>query len=58
MIPALANFFRGIHMFFGATAPTRDAPYATQRTFVLLWFGLLALIVLWCLAILLFLGVL
>ena len=58
MIHSLASFFRGVHMFMGATAPAANAPYEQQRKFVLMWFGFIILIIVWILLILLFLGVL
>ena len=58
MIHSLANFFRGVHIFMGATAPAADAPYEQQRKFVFMWFGFIVLIAVWIVLILLFLGVL
>jgi hypothetical protein len=45
MIHALASFFRGIHMFLGATAPPKDAPYDVEWKFVLMWLGFIVVIV-------------
>ena len=58
MIHSLASFFRGIHMFLGATAPPADASYELERKFVLMWGGFIVVIVLWCIGLLYFLGVL
>jgi len=58
MIHALANFFRGIHMFMGATAPAANAPYEQQKKFVLMWAVFCVLIALWIVGLLFFLGVL
>lgn len=45
---ALAQFFRGIHLAFGMTAPPEDISPARERTFVLTWFGIIVVTALWC----------
>ena len=41
MIKALAKFFRGMHLIFGVSAPPEGQ---NERTFVLIWLGVLALL--------------
>jgi hypothetical protein len=48
MIKQLANFFRGIHIGFGITPLQSDATPAQERVFVLSWFGIIAVILAWC----------
>jgi hypothetical protein len=45
---ALAQFFRGIHLAFGMTAPPEDISPERERTFVLTWFGIIVVTILWC----------
>ena len=42
MIKLLAKFFRGVHLIFGVSAPPEGQ---NERTFVLTWLGILALLV-------------
>jgi len=42
MTSLLAKFFRGLHLFLGITPPP---PGHNERTFVLVWFGMLALVI-------------
>ena len=42
MIKLLAKFFRGAHLIFGVSAPPEGQ---NERTFVLTWLGILALLV-------------
>ena len=42
MIKQLAKFFRGVHLIIGVTAPPEGQ---NDRTFVLIWLGILALLV-------------
>ena len=39
MIKLLAKFFRGVHLIFGVSAPKEGQ---NERTFVLIWLGILA----------------
>lgn len=39
MIRLLAKFFRGLHLVFGVSAPPEGQ---NERTFVLIWLGILA----------------
>ena len=41
MIKLLAKFFRGVHLIFGVSAPEGQ----NERTFVLIWLGILAFLV-------------
>jgi len=42
MIKLLAKFFRGVHLIFGVSAPPEGQ---NERTFVLIWLGILAFLV-------------
>ena len=42
MIRLLAKFFRGLHLIFGVSAPPEGE---NERTFVLIWLGILAFLV-------------
>ena len=42
MIKVLAKFFRGVHLIFGVSAPPEGQ---NERTFVLIWLGILASLV-------------
>ena len=42
MISLLAKFFRGLHLFVGITPPP---PGHNERTFVAVWFGMIALVI-------------
>ena len=42
MIKLLAKFFRGLHLIFGVSAPPEGQ---NERTFVLIWLGILAFLV-------------
>ena len=42
MVSLLAKFFRGLHMVFGITPPPEGH---NERTFVLVWFGMIAFVV-------------
>ena len=42
MIKLLAKFFRGLHLIFGVSAPPEGQ---NERTFVLIWVGVLAFLV-------------
>ncbi len=42
MIKLLAKFFRGVHLIFGVSAPPE---VQNERTFVLIWLGILAFLV-------------
>jgi hypothetical protein len=42
MISLLAKFFRGLHLFVGITPPP---PGHNERTFVVVWFGMIALVI-------------
>ncbi len=44
MIHSLARFFRALHFALGVTAPPADAPYEAEKKFVIMWFGMLAMI--------------
>jgi hypothetical protein len=48
MIRQLANFFRGVHIGFGITPLPADATPSQERIFVLSWFGIIAVIIGWC----------
>jgi hypothetical protein len=48
MIKRLANFFRGIHIGFGITPLQANATPAQERVFVFSWFGIIAVIIGWC----------
>jgi len=39
MIKILAKFFRGVHLFIGVSSPPEGQ---NERTFVLIWLGVLA----------------
>jgi len=39
MIKLLAKFFHGVHLIFGVSAPPEGQ---SERTFVLIWIGILA----------------
>jgi hypothetical protein len=45
---ALAQFFRGIHLAFGMTAPPEGISPERERTFVFTWFGIILFTVGWC----------
>lgn len=45
MISVLAKFFRGLHMFVGITPPPEGH---NERTFVLVWLGGMASIIVIC----------
>ena len=42
MIKFLAKFFRGVHLIFGVSAPPEGQ---NERTFVLIWLGILAFLI-------------
>ena len=42
MIKLLARFFRGVHLIFGVSAPPEGQ---NERTFVLIWLGILAFLI-------------
>jgi len=42
MIKLLAKFFRGVHLIIGVSAPSEGQ---NERTFVLIWLGILAFLV-------------
>ena len=42
MVPLLAKFFRALHLFVGITPPPEGH---NERTFVLIWLGMIALVV-------------
>ena len=42
MIKLLARFFRGVHLIFGVSAPPEGQ---NERTFVLIWLGIVAFLV-------------
>lgn len=42
MIKLLAKFFRGLHLVFGVSAPPEGQ---SDRSFVLIWLGILAFLV-------------
>jgi hypothetical protein len=42
MIKFLAKFFRGLHLIFGVSAPPEGQ---NERSFVLIWLGVLAFLV-------------
>lgn len=42
MIKQLAKFFRGVHLIIGVSAPPEGQ---NERTFVLIWLGILVLLV-------------
>ncbi|HET6511724.1 MAG TPA: hypothetical protein VFH43_06000 [Candidatus Kapabacteria bacterium] len=48
MIKLLANFFRGIHIGLGITPLAKDASQAQERVFVLSWFGIITMMIAWC----------
>jgi nucleoside permease NupC len=45
MIDFLANLFRGLSFIFGITAPP---PEQDQRSFVLMWMGMIVVLVSFC----------
>jgi hypothetical protein len=45
MFKLLAKFFRGLHLIFGVSAPP---PGQNERSFVLIWLGILAFLVAFC----------
>jgi hypothetical protein len=45
MIKLLANIFRGFSFVFGITAPPPDQD---ERPFVLLWLGIIAVVIVFC----------
>jgi hypothetical protein len=47
MIKHLANFFRGLHLVFGVSAPP---PGKNERAFVFVWLGILGLLAVFCVA--------
>jgi len=52
LIKLLARFFRGVHLIIGVSAPPEDQ---NERTFVLIWLGIAALLVAFGLALTYFL---
>lgn len=52
MIKLLAKFFRGLHLIFGVSAPPEGQ---NERTFVLIWLGILAFLVVFGIALTYFL---
>jgi hypothetical protein len=42
MIKLLARFFRGLHLIFGVSAPPEGQ---NERTFVLIWLGILGFLI-------------
>lgn len=42
MIKLLARFFRGVHLIFGVSAPPEGQ---NERTFVLIWLGILTFLI-------------
>lgn len=52
MIKLLAKFFRGLHLIFGVSAPPAGQ---NERTFVLIWLGVLAFLVVFGIALTYFL---
>jgi hypothetical protein len=54
MIHALAKLFMGIHLAVGITTLPADASRQQERSFVLMWLGIVAFIGIWC-AVLLYL---
>jgi hypothetical protein len=48
MIKRLASFFRGIHIGLGITPLAKDATASQERVFVYSWFGVIALMLGWC----------
>lgn len=52
MIKLLARFFRGVHLIFGVSAPPEGE---NERTFVLIWLGIVAFLVAFGLALTYFL---
>lgn len=52
MIKVLAKFFRGVHLIFGVSAPPEGE---SERTFVLIWLGVVAFLVAFAAALLYFL---
>jgi hypothetical protein len=48
MIKRLANFFRGIHIGLGITPLAKDASHAQERVFVYSWFGIIVVMLAWC----------
>ena len=42
MIKLLARFFRGVHLIFGVSAPPEGQ---NERTFVVIWLGIVAFLV-------------
>ena len=42
MIRLLARFFRGLHLIFGVSTPPEGQ---NERTFVLIWLGILAFLI-------------
>ena len=48
MIKRLANFFRGIHIGLGITPLATDASPEQERIFVLSWFGIITVMIGWC----------
>ncbi|HJZ69715.1 MAG TPA: hypothetical protein VKF81_16435 [Blastocatellia bacterium] len=47
MIHALAKLFIGIHWAIGITTLPADASRQQERSFVLMWLGILALVGVW-----------
>jgi hypothetical protein len=52
MIKLLAKFFRGLHLIIGVSAPPQGQ---NERTFVLIWLGIVAFLVAFGLALIYFL---
>jgi hypothetical protein len=55
MIHALARFIRGIHWAIGITTLPADATPQQERSFVLMWAGIVVLVIVWLAALLYFL---
>ena len=53
MIRFLAKFFRGLHMFVGITPPP---PGRNERTFVLVWLGMILFVMVFCALLFLFIA--
>jgi hypothetical protein len=49
MIKRLASFFRGIHIGLGITPLAKDATPKQERAFVFSWFGIIVVMLSWCL---------
>jgi hypothetical protein len=51
MIKLFARFFRGLNMVMGITPIPGNASPALEKKFVFMWFGIVAMFLLWCSAI-------